>query len=103
MSTSILNQYRKMISKSSKFTKILDKPKPELMPKNMDEFVGQKRVKSILADVINSAKIRKEPLPHILFNANPGFGKTTMAYLISQETNRKLVSIVGSMMRTMFF
>lgn len=49
--------------------------KAELMPKDFSEFVGQERVKSILTDVIKSSTIRKEPLPHMLFNANPGYGK----------------------------
>lgn len=42
-----------------------------LRPKTLDEYIGQKAMKTHLRVAIDSAKIRKTPLEHILFYGPP--------------------------------
>ncbi|MCK4311408.1 MAG: Holliday junction branch migration DNA helicase RuvB [Candidatus Cloacimonetes bacterium] len=58
-----------------------------LRPKILDDFVGQEQIKEILDISIKAAKLRKEPLDHVLFYGPPGLGKTTLAYIIANELN----------------
>ncbi len=56
-----------------------------LRPKTLTEYVGQKTMKAHLVVAIESAKIRKSPLEHILFYGPPGLGKTTISTVIAYE------------------
>jgi Holliday junction DNA helicase RuvB len=56
-----------------------------LRPRHLDEYVGQHQIKSHLRVAIESAKIRKKPLEHILFYGPPGLGKTTLSTIIAHE------------------
>ncbi|MYB40542.1 Holliday junction branch migration DNA helicase RuvB [Candidatus Saccharibacteria bacterium] len=56
-----------------------------LRPRNFDEYVGQKRLKTNLQLAIAAAKKRREPLDHILLYGPAGLGKTTMATVIAAE------------------
>ncbi len=56
-----------------------------LRPKRLDDFVGQDQIKEILDISIQAAKLRNEPLDHILFYGPPGLGKTTLANIIANE------------------
>jgi Holliday junction DNA helicase RuvB len=56
-----------------------------LRPKTLKEYVGQKTMKAHLTVAIESAKIRKSPLEHILFYGPPGLGKTTISTVIAHE------------------
>src|SRR5215472_13808607 len=56
-----------------------------LRPSNLEEFVGQAKVKESLQIAIDAAKQRKEPLDHTLFFGPPGLGKTTLALLMARE------------------
>lgn len=61
-----------------------------LRPLRLDEYIGQENVKKNLRVFIEAAKIRKEPLDHVLFYGPPGLGKTTLASIISKEMNSNL-------------
>ena len=61
-----------------------------LRPKKISDFVGQDHIKEILEISIEAAKLRGEPLDHILFYGPPGLGKTTLANIISNELNTKI-------------
>ncbi len=56
-----------------------------LRPKSLGEYVWQSAIKSHLSVAIESAKIRKNTLEHILFYGPPGLGKTTISTIIAHE------------------
>lgn len=65
-----------------------------LRPKMLKDYVWQTTIKKHLMVSISSAKIRKEPLEHILFYWPPGLWKTTLSQIISNEmdSNIKITS-----------
>ena len=56
-----------------------------LRPQKLEDYIGQKKTTDNLKIFIEAAKLRKEPLDHVLFYGPPGLGKTTLAGIISNE------------------
>ena len=56
-----------------------------LRPQTLDDYIGQKNAKDNLSIFIKAAKLRNEPLDHVLFYGPPGLGKTTLAGIIANE------------------
>ncbi len=56
-----------------------------LRPQNLNDYIGQKTATENLKIFIEAAKIRNEPLDHVLFYGPPGLGKTTLAGIIANE------------------
>lgn len=66
-----------------------------LRPKNLQEFIGQNKIKENIEVFIKAALIRKEPLDHVLFCGPPGLGKTTLASVIAHELGVNIKSTSG--------
>jgi Holliday junction DNA helicase RuvB len=56
-----------------------------LRPQRLDELIGQQQVRENLAILIEAARLRSEPLDHVLFYGPPGLGKTTLAHILAHE------------------
>lgn len=65
-----------------------------IRPESIEEYIGQEDVKENIQVFVEAAKMRNEPLDHVLLYGPPGLGKTTLAFIIAHElgTNIKTAS-----------
>jgi len=66
-----------------------------LRPQIFGDFNGQEKIVENLRVFVEAAKMRKEALDHVMLSGPPGLGKTTLAYIISNELNSNLKCTSG--------
>ena len=72
-----------------------DQNELSIRPEELEEYIGQKEVKENLEIFIKAAKMRDEPLDHVLLYGPPGLGKTTLAYIIAHELGSNIRTTSG--------
>jgi Holliday junction DNA helicase RuvB len=67
----------------------------KLRPQNLIDFTGQPKLVENLEIFVAAAKLRGEPLDHVLFHGPPGLGKTTLSFIIAQEMRANIRTTSG--------
>lgn len=72
-----------------------DRENIALRPKRLGEMVGQDTLRDNLSIIIDAAKLRSEPIDHVLFYGPPGLGKTSLAHVIANEMEANIRVTAG--------
>lgn len=71
----------------------------DLRPKKLDELVGNEGLKKCLKIVIAAAKREDRALPHIVLHGNFGCGKSSIARVLSHETDGEFIEVNAANIR----
>jgi Holliday junction DNA helicase RuvB len=72
-----------------------DRDNIALRPKMLSDMVGQDTLRDNLSVILDAAKMRKEPIDHVLFYGPPGLGKTSLAHIIANEMGSSIRVTAG--------
>jgi holliday junction DNA helicase RuvB len=70
----------------------------DFIPKTFDEYLGQTELKKKLAIYTQAARMRQEPLDHLLLFGAPGLGKTTLSQIMAQVMGVGIKICTGPML-----
>ncbi|ADC50386.1 Holliday junction DNA helicase RuvB [Alkalihalophilus pseudofirmus OF4] len=66
-----------------------------IRPMDLNQYIGQEKVKQNLKIFIEAAKMREECLDHVLLYGPPGLGKTTLSGIIASEMGVEMRTTSG--------
>ncbi|RIP34147.1 Holliday junction branch migration DNA helicase RuvB [Staphylococcus gallinarum] len=66
-----------------------------LRPTKLRQYIGQSSIKANLEVFIKAARLRQEPLDHVLLFGPPGLGKTTLSHIIANEMDVNIRTVSG--------
>jgi Holliday junction DNA helicase RuvB len=66
-----------------------------LRPQGFEDFTGQQQVIENLQVFVSAARHRDEALDHVLLHGPPGLGKTTLAYILTNELGVSIKTTSG--------
>lgn len=69
----------------------------DFIPQTFNDYIGQKELKEKLYIYTQAAKMRNEPLDHLLLFGPPGLGKTTLSMIMAQIMNVNIKLCSGPM------
>jgi len=75
-----------------------EEKKFDFTPHSFDEYLGQKELKDKLKIYTQAARMRNEPLDHMLLSGPPGLGKTTLSQIMAHEMDCGIKVCSGPMM-----
>ena len=67
----------------------------KLRPASFNDFIGQEKVRERLLLAVDAAKMRNEPLDHVLLSGPPGLGKTTLCYILGDALGVQVKATSG--------
>ena len=70
----------------------------DFIPKSFDDFLGQGQLKEKLEVYTQAAKMRNEPLDHLLLFGPPGLGKTTLAQIMAHVMDVEIKICTGPLL-----
>ncbi|MCL1848853.1 MAG: Holliday junction branch migration DNA helicase RuvB, partial [Clostridiales bacterium] len=72
-----------------------EREEDNIRPSRLADYIGQAKAKDNLEVFIKAARLRREPLDHVLLYGPPGLGKTTLAAIIATEMGANLRATSG--------
>lgn len=64
--------------------------KNSLRPSSLNDIIGQKRLRDILKITLEASKIESRAIPHILLHGRAGYGKSSLALAIANDSGRPI-------------
>ncbi len=80
---------------ASEITAVEKELEKVLRPQGFEDFTGQHQIIENLKVFVSAARQRDEALDHVLLHGPPGLGKTTLAYILTNELGVNIKTTSG--------